>query len=118
MTVGGGPDDDQHARPVLLQADVEVEGIGPQVDVALAVQVALAPGGEHLLPYLLQPNDVGRRQPDDAVAQNRAAPTRTPIPKPLKGCSQPPRAVLSPVDQVGSLVARLEPCSCGTALVR
>ena len=71
VTVGGGSDDDQHARAVLLQADVEVEGIGPQVDVALAVQVALAPGGELLLPHLLQPDDVGRRQPDDAVAQNR-----------------------------------------------
>ena len=43
VTVGSDSDDDQHARPVLLQADVAVEGIGPQVDVALAVQVALAP---------------------------------------------------------------------------
>ena len=50
VAVLGDADHDQHARAIFLQAHIEVDGVGPQVDVALAVQVALRPGLELLLP--------------------------------------------------------------------
>ena len=56
-----GTDHDQHARAIFLQAHIEVDGVGPQVNVALAVQVALRPGLELLLPDLLESHDVIRR---------------------------------------------------------
>ena len=52
LAVLGGADHDQYARAIFLQAHIEVDGVGPQVDVALAVQVALRPGLELLLPDL------------------------------------------------------------------
>ena len=61
VAVLGGAGHDQHARAIFLQAHIEVDGVGPQVDVALAVQVALRPGLELLLPDLLEPHDVVRR---------------------------------------------------------
>jgi len=71
MAVLGSADDDQHAGPVFLQAHVEVDGVRPQVDVALAVQIAFRPGLELLLPNLLEPHDVVGRQADNALTQDR-----------------------------------------------
>ena len=44
LAVGGRPHQDQDALPAPLQADVEVDAVGPDVDVMLARQRPLAPG--------------------------------------------------------------------------
>ncbi len=61
--IGADPDHHQQAQLVLLQPDVHVDPVGPQVDVVHAGQV---PGGEGALlglPGLGQPGDHRRRQP-------------------------------------------------------
>ena len=63
LAVGGRPHQDQDALPALLQADVEVDAVGPDVDVVLARQRPLAPGLVLVLPDGLEPGDGRGRQP-------------------------------------------------------
>lgn len=56
------PHDDENALPILLQADVEVDAVGPDFDVLLATQVASPPLVILLTPGLLEAHDrVGRQ---------------------------------------------------------
>jgi hypothetical protein len=57
VAVGGRPHQHQDALPILFQADVEMDAVGPDVDVVLAGQRPLAPGVVFLLPDGLEPGD-------------------------------------------------------------
>lgn len=69
LAVGGGPQQHQEALPAPFQANVEVDAVGPDVDVVLARQRSLAPVVVLLLPEALQPGDGGGRQPLGVRAQ-------------------------------------------------
>jgi site-specific DNA recombinase len=71
LAVGGRPHQHQDALPAALQADVEVDAVGPDVDVMLARQRPLAPGLMVLLPGGLQPGDGRRRQVGGVGAEDR-----------------------------------------------
>jgi site-specific DNA recombinase len=71
LPLGGRPHQDQDALAAPLQADVEVHAVGPDVDVVLALQAPLAPGGELVLPGRVEPGDGGRREPRCVGAEDR-----------------------------------------------
>jgi hypothetical protein len=58
-----GTDHDQDALALLVEPSVEVHAVDPEVDVALAGEVALLPGRQLGLPGLLQPADGRGGQP-------------------------------------------------------
>jgi site-specific DNA recombinase len=62
LALGGRPHQDEDALAVLLQADVEMHAVGPDVDVPLALERSLAPGVVFALPGRLEPGDRGRRE--------------------------------------------------------
>lgn len=55
--VGTHPDDHERAEPVLVQADVEVDPVGPEVDVVETREIAAGPLGVLGLPGLGEPVD-------------------------------------------------------------
>jgi len=63
--------DHQHAGPLLGEPHVEVDAVGPEVDVAPLAQVAAVPLLELVLPRRLEPADRGRREPGRALAEDR-----------------------------------------------
>lgn len=60
------PDEDEHAGSGLLQANVEVDAVGPHIHVVDLGEVAVHEGGMVGLPLLGQPGDRGRGQPGRA----------------------------------------------------
>ena len=72
LPLGGRPHQHQDALPAPLQADVEVDAVGPDVDVTLARQRPLAPRLMVGLPDGLEPGDgrgreVGGVRPEDRL---------------------------------------------------
>jgi len=57
LALGGGAQQNKDALTILFQADVQVDAIGPDVDVFFARQVALGPSGLLVLPGLGEPAD-------------------------------------------------------------
>jgi hypothetical protein len=64
-------DDDQNALPGVFKAGLQVNAIGPHVDVALGRQIALAPMLVFVEPDLLQPRDRRGRQAGRILAEQR-----------------------------------------------
>ena len=62
LTLGRGADDDQNALRLVLQTRLQVDAVGPDVDVALGRQVALAPSLVFVEPDVLEPRDGRGRQ--------------------------------------------------------
>ena len=69
--VGAGSDKDQQAGTIGCQAHVEVDAIGPQVDVLLVVQIALFPLPMIGLPLAEQALDVGGRESASLFTEDR-----------------------------------------------
>ncbi len=63
LAVGSRSHQHQDTLAVVLQADVEVDTVGPDVDVMFALERPLAPGLMVVLPGRLQPGHGGRRDP-------------------------------------------------------
>src|SRR6202163_4783071 len=65
---------DQHQDALLFvfEARLEMDPIGPDVDVALRRQIALLPGGVLVEPAILQAADGGCRQPGSILAEQRS----------------------------------------------
>jgi hypothetical protein len=61
---------DQDAGAILVEPDVEVDPVRPEVHVALAAQVTLGPRLVLLLPALLQPDDVRWTEPGRVGAKD------------------------------------------------
>ena len=68
---------DQDALRLVLQTRLQVDAVGPDVDVALGRQVALAPSLVFVGPDLLQPRDGRGRQPGRPCRARRPAPARS-----------------------------------------
>ena len=64
-----GADDDQDALRLVLQTRLQVDAVGPDVDVALGRQVALAPALVFVDPDLLQSRDGRGRQARSILAE-------------------------------------------------
>jgi hypothetical protein len=64
-----GADDDQDALRLVLQTRLQVDAVGPDVDVALGRQAALAPSLVFVGPDLLQPCDGRGRQARSILAE-------------------------------------------------
>src|SRR6202042_1956264 len=64
-----GADDDQDALRLVLQTRLQVAAVGPDVDVALGRQVALAPLLVFVDPDVLQPRDGRGRQAKSILAE-------------------------------------------------
>ena len=64
-----GADDDQDALRLVLQTRLQVDAVGPDVDVALGRQVALAPSLVFVDPDVLQPRDGRGRQARSILAE-------------------------------------------------
>src|SRR6266404_3354623 len=64
---------DQHQDALLFvfEACLEMDAIGPDVDIALRRQIAPLPRGVFVKPTVLQPADGGCRQPGSIVAEQR-----------------------------------------------
>jgi hypothetical protein len=70
-----GTNHDQDALALLIEPGVEVDAVDPDVDVALAGEVASLPSLQFALPGLLQPADGrGRQAPGRPVREARRAP--------------------------------------------
>ena len=67
--VGARADDHQRAQAVVLQPDVEVNPVDPDIDVVTIGQVALPKLPILVFPDRGQPRDVGRAQPGRVVSQ-------------------------------------------------
>ena len=74
-----GADDDQHALRVVLEPGLQMDAVGPEVDVALGGEIALAPARVLVAPDLLQPRNGRGRQPAGASlpSKRRPAPPRS-----------------------------------------
>jgi hypothetical protein len=70
-TVRTCPDHDQRAEPVLLQANVEVNAVDPDVDVVAIPEIAALEAPVFLLPDREQVRDVGRAEPGRILAEQR-----------------------------------------------
>ena len=64
-----GANDDQQALRVVLQAGLHVDAVGPEVDVALGGEVALAPACVLVRPGVLEPTNGRGREPADVLAK-------------------------------------------------
>ena len=72
LAVGGGADDDQQALRIVFKPSLDVDAIGPDVDIPLGGQVAIEPAGVLVDPGLLQPRNGRGRQPAGVLAEQRA----------------------------------------------
>src|SRR5215208_1059561 len=77
----GGADDDQDALLGVLKTGLQVNAVGPHVDIALGRQIALPPMLVLVEPDLLQPRDGRGRQARRILAEVRRAPSRTRAPR-------------------------------------
>ena len=68
-----GADDDQDALRLVLQTRLQVDAVGPDVDVAFGRQVALAPLLVFIDPDVLQPRDGRGRQARSILAEQAAS---------------------------------------------
>ena len=68
---GRGADDDQQALGGVLEPRLHMDAIGPEVDIMLGGEIALAPARMLLRPGLLEPSDGSRRQPAGILAEQR-----------------------------------------------
>ena len=66
-----GANDDQQALRVVLQAGLHVDAVGPEVDVALGGEVALAPACVLVRPGVLEPTMVEPRPADVLAKQSQ-----------------------------------------------
>ena len=64
-------DDDEDALRFVLQTRLQMDAVGPDVDVALGRQIALLPRAVLVDPTVLQPRDGGGRQPGSILAEQR-----------------------------------------------
>jgi hypothetical protein len=69
-SVRQGTDQDQEARPVIGESDVEVDAVRPQVDVAFAGEIPFVPPLVILLPTLAQAPHAGRGQTGGPFAED------------------------------------------------
>src|SRR6201987_5180913 len=67
----GGTDDDQQALRSVLEPGLDVDAVGPEVDVTLGGEIALAPARMLLRPGLLEPSDGRGREPASVLAEQR-----------------------------------------------
>ena len=67
-----GADDDQDALRLVLQTRLQIDAVGPDVDVALGRQVPLAPALVFVDPDVLQPRDRRGRQARSILAEQGA----------------------------------------------
>ena len=85
LAVGRGAHQHQDALPIFFQADVEVDAVGPHVDVLLPVQGPLGPLLEFSLPDFLEPGDRRSRQARAAGPTSAArASLKSPVLMPLR----------------------------------
>ena len=75
--IGAHPDHHQQAQLLLLEADLEVDAVDPQVDVVGARQIPLPEGLGLVLPLRGQPGDRRRRQPRTRARGTAPAPDRS-----------------------------------------
>ena len=68
----GRAHDHKHASPLVRQADVRGDPIGPDVDITLGRTVSLAPGLVLFLPDLLQAHDGRSGEPRGPFAKQAA----------------------------------------------
>src|SRR3954453_14796647 len=71
LAFGRGADNDQQALRGVLEARLDVDAIGPEVDVALGGEIALAPAGMLLRPGLLEPSHGRSREPASILTEQR-----------------------------------------------
>src|SRR5262249_24132300 len=64
-----GPDDDEQALGFVVQASLDVDAVGPEVDVTLGGQIALAPAHMLVRPGLFEPPDGRGRKPAGVLAE-------------------------------------------------
>src|ERR1700741_1196438 len=71
LALGRGTDDDQQALRGVLEPGLDVDAVGPEVDVTLGGEIALAPARILLRPGLLEPSDGRGREPASVLAEQR-----------------------------------------------
>src|ERR1700740_3480908 len=71
LALGRGTDDDQQALRSVLEPGLDVDAVGPEVDVTLGGEIALAPARMLLRPGLLEPSDGRGREPASVLAEQR-----------------------------------------------
>src|SRR5262249_11681394 len=71
LTLGRGADDDQQTLGGILEPGLHMDAVGPEVDVTLGGEIALAPARMLLQPGLLEPSDGRGRQPAGILAEQR-----------------------------------------------
>ena len=57
LAFGGGADDHQQALRIIFEPSLDVDAIGPDVDISFGGQVAIEPAGVFVDPSLLQPRN-------------------------------------------------------------
>src|SRR5690606_19780648 len=70
LALCGGTDHDEHAGPLRRKTHVEVDAVGPQIDVALAREIAPTPRSVFLLPDFLETHDVRSAESRGPFAEN------------------------------------------------
>ena len=88
LALGGRPHQDQDAPAAPLQADVEMDAVGPDMDVSLARQRPPAPRLILALADGLEPGDGGGREPRRVGAEDRleglGESEKSPVPTPFR----------------------------------
>ena len=106
-------DDHQHTLTIAVQARREVDPVGPDVDVAFALQIALAPGLVFVPPSGLQPRDRRGRQPL-GIGSQKSGQRLAEIPGRLRRENSPPDCFLIlltlQVQPGQQFLDRLRPC--------
>src|SRR5271167_3967213 len=72
LAFGGGADDHEQTLRVIFEPGLDVDAIGPEVDISLGRQVAIEPAGVFVYPGLFQTPDGRSRQPAGVLAEQRA----------------------------------------------
>ena len=69
LAVGGGTNDHKQALRIVFEPGLDIDAIGPGVDIPFGGQVAIAPAGVLVNPSLLQPRDSRGRQSTGVLAE-------------------------------------------------
>ena len=72
LAFGGGADDHEQALRVIFEPGLDVDAVGPDVDIPFGGQVAIAPAGVLVDPSLFQARDGRGRQPAGLLAEQCA----------------------------------------------
>ena len=85
LAFGGGADDHEQALRVIFEPGLDVDAIGPDVDIPFGGQVAIAPAGVLVDPGLFQARNGRGRQPAGVLAeQGASASSKSPVEMPFK----------------------------------